>query len=451
MRITTLFIALMSSVTLLAQPKLNSPYSRFGIGDLNSQYFANAAGWGGQTAAFHDPFHLNIENPASFAFLRTTAFEAGLFSKYSNYQSRNASQGIWSGNLAYLALGFTLSSPINEVLDRKKSPWKYGMGLAITPYSLVGYDVETFDDLPDIGTVRSNFQGSGGSYRLNWSNAVRHKNTAFGVSLGWLFGKSSYESITSFTDDPTGELDTFTNIFFQDNFRDDVKMNGFVWKAGFQHDFVLQTAENDKDTPTKWITFGVSGEGKHQIKTTADQFRIRSRGQLSSGQYVDADTFLQVTDVKQHLTLPATFAIGLQYVKANKFKAGAQFGIESWSGYQNEVRPETFRNTISISGGIEYTPDYISYNRFGKRVRYRIGGYYRQDPRTVNNTNFDDIGLTMGVGLPLILPRQQTSFINAALEIGKIGTDSPIEETYFKFTLGFTLNDNTWFYKRRFE
>ncbi|MBL7828843.1 MAG: hypothetical protein JNJ57_19570, partial [Saprospiraceae bacterium] len=126
-------------------------------------------------------------------------------------------------------------------------------------------------------------------------------------------------------------------------------------------------------------------------------------------------------------------------------------GIESWSGYQNEVRPETFRNTISISGGIEYTPDYISYNRFGKRIRYRVGGYYRQDPRTVNNSNFDDIGLTLGMGLPLILPRQQTSFINAALEIGKIGTDSPIEETYFKFTLGFTLNDNTWFYKRRFE
>jgi hypothetical protein len=53
--------------------------------------------------------------------------------------------------------------------------------------------------------------------------------------------------------------------------------------------------------------------------------------------------------------------------------------------------------------------------------------------------------------LPVILPRQQTSFVNLALEIGRIGADSPIEETYFRLSAGFTLNDNTWFYKRRFE
>jgi hypothetical protein len=61
------------------------------------------------------------------------------------------------------------------------------------------------------------------------------------------------------------------------------------------------------------------------------------------------------------------------------------------------------------------------------------------------------MGVTLGIGLPVILPRQQTSFVNLALEIGKIGADSPIEETYVRFTAGFTLNDNTWFYKRRFE
>ncbi|MDO8368058.1 MAG: hypothetical protein Q7T20_14750, partial [Saprospiraceae bacterium] len=149
--------------------------------------------------------------------------------------------------------------------------------------------------------------------------------------------------------------------------------------------------------------------------------------------------------------LPATFSVGIQFVKANKFKLGAQFGLETWSGYQNEARPETFRNTISVSGGAEYIPDFSSYNKFMKRLRYRAGAYYRQDPRSVGAQDLNDIGFTLGVGLPVILPRQQTSFVNLALEIGKFGTDSPIEETYFRFTAGFTLNDNTWFYKRRFE
>jgi len=61
------------------------------------------------------------------------------------------------------------------------------------------------------------------------------------------------------------------------------------------------------------------------------------------------------------------------------------------------------------------------------------------------------MGVTFGFGFPLVLPRQQTSFVNAAFELGKIGTDSAIEESYVRLTLGFTMNDNTWFYKRRFE
>ncbi|MFM8484742.1 MAG: hypothetical protein ACKOCH_00275, partial [Bacteroidota bacterium] len=120
------------------QPRLNSPYSRYGLGDSYNQYFANQAGWGGQTAAYHDPFHLNLENPASLSFLRTTAFETGMFTKLGMYTSSTSSQNVWSGNLAYMALGFTLNSAINEVMDRTKSPWKFGMGASVAPYTLVG-------------------------------------------------------------------------------------------------------------------------------------------------------------------------------------------------------------------------------------------------------------------------------------------------------------------------
>jgi hypothetical protein len=88
MRILTLLMALFCSLAALAQqPRLNSPYSRYGLGDSYNQYFANQAGWGGQTAAYHDPFHLNLENPASLSFLRTTAFETGMFAKLGMYSS----------------------------------------------------------------------------------------------------------------------------------------------------------------------------------------------------------------------------------------------------------------------------------------------------------------------------------------------------------------------------
>jgi hypothetical protein len=441
-----LFLAVSAGTFLAAQPKFNSPYSRYGVGDLASPYFAAQAGMGGQTAAFHDPFHLNLANPASYAFLRTTALETGLFTKYSQYQTSQAKQGEWSGNMTHLALGFTLKSPINEVLDKVKSPWNYAMGVSLTPYSRIGYNIQTRDTLPNLDDVLNNFQGSGGLYRITWTSAAKYKNTAFGVNLGWMFGKTVYENTTVFLD--TGALKLPA---FQFNSRQDIAANGFVWSLGAQHDFVLKYADEERTAPERWFTLGLTGEGNHRINLTEDKFQIRSRGRTATGGYSNADTLTALTAQKRNLTLPATFALGGQYVKANKLKIGAQVGLESWSGYVNEARPATLRNTFSVAAGFEVIPDYISYNKYMKRVRYRAGAYFRQDPRSVDGNDLNDIGLTLGMGFPLILPRQQTSFINLSLEVGKLGANTPIEDTYFRMTAGFTLNDNTWFFKRRFE
>lgn len=426
-----------------AQPKQNSPYSRFGIGDPITQSFIHQTAMAGQSAAFHDPYHLNLQNPASFAFLRSTALETGLYAKYSHMSTGTATKDNWSGNLAYLALGFTLKSPINEVLDRNKTPWKYGMGFALTPYSIVGYNIESTETLPQIGEVDTKFQGTGGTYRMQWSNAVRHNNTAFGATLGWMFGKTIYDNTTVFND----------TLFstFQDNIRQDIGISGFVWNVGLQQDIPLAYAPNNKDVMTRWITLGLTAESNHKLRTVSDAYFIRSQGRLASGQYSNADTLTQETDLRRDLTLPAAITFGIQYVSLEKFRFGAQVGFESWSNYKNEARPETLRNTISISGGAEFIPDFSSYNRYAKRVRYRVGAYYRQDPRVVNGEGLNDVGLSFGFGFPIVLPRQQTSFVNTAFELGKLGGNSPIEETYFRISLGFTLNDNTWFYKRRFE
>ncbi len=449
MRLLALACLLFTTLALSAQPKQNSPYSRYGIGDLVNQYFAQQAGMAGQSAAFHDPFHLNLLNPASYAHLKTTAFETGLYAKYSHSVSSKATQNYWTGNLNYLALGFTLKSPINQVLDKVQSPWQFGMGFALTPYSLVGYNVQTRDTLINIGEVVNSFQGNGGTYRLQWSNAAKYKNTSFGATLGWMFGKTSYENTTQFLDSTAAQ----TNRNFQDNRRDDLGINGFVWNLGVQHDFVLQYAENDKTAPTQLITIGATGEGQHKLRLNGEQLVVRSRGRLTNGQYVNADTLTNNDSIHQTLTLPSTFTVGIQYIKSNKLKIGGQIGLENWSKYRNELRPlERFRNTFSASAGLEYIPDHLSYNNYSKRVRYRLGAYYRQDPRSVKTgKDVNDLGVTFGFGFPLVLPRQQTSFVNTAFEIGKLGADSPIEETYFRLTLGFTLNDNTWFYKRRFE
>jgi len=60
-------------------------------------------------------------------------------------------------------------------------------------------------------------------------------------------------------------------------------------------------------------------------------------------------------------------------------------------------------------------------------------------------------GVTFGLGFPIILPRQQTSFVNLGVEVGQNAIKNSLEQTYCKISIGFTLNDNGWFYKRRYQ
>jgi hypothetical protein len=441
----TLMCGLMA-LSLWAQPKLNSPYSRYALGDPGFRYFPSQGAMGGQYAAQQDPFHLNIQNPAGLAYLRTTALETGLYGQFSRYSTASNSNDVWSGNLAYFALGFTLRSPINELLDRDKRKWKYAMALSLTPYSNVGYRVSRTDTLPDVGEVFNDYQGRGGTYRLAWHGAARYKNTSFGGSLGWMFGRTVYETTAIFID----SLPSRAN--FQDNFSDEFGVGGLVWNLGVQHNFIISTVENDKNSPRKWLTVGLSGNSNHRLNATADVLRIRSRERNNSANpYLDADTLFASLNSKRRIVLPAAFSLGLQFVHLDKFKLGTQFGFESWANYSNEIRPESLRSTINASVGAEWIPDIISYNTYLRRVRYRAGAYFRQDPRVVLNENVNDVGLSLGFGFPLILPRQQTSFINVSLEAGRIGGGTLIAENYARLTLGFTLNDNSWFFKRRFE
>ncbi|MBN8684513.1 MAG: hypothetical protein J0L99_17820 [Chitinophagales bacterium] len=444
-RITLCLLLLGSTLSLLAQPKLNSPYSRYGFGDPVSQQLPVQTGSGGQTAAYHDPYHLNLSNPAALAHLRTTSFETGLYSKYSNYEAGNNKLDVWSGNIGYFALGFTLKSPINELLDRDKSKWHYGMGLSLTPFSHIGYNVETRDTLPQIGNIANTYQGSGGVYRLNWGSAARYKHTAFGINLGWVFGEGVYENTTFFSD-------SILLPSFQNNFLDQNRYSGFIWNAGVQHDFILKLSTLDKETPAEWITVGLNAESQHNIGIISDVLRLRSRGKTNTDQYTSADTLFSAFDLRQTMRLPAQFSVGIQYVKVDKLRLGAEFDYATWSNYENPARPQEMRNTFGVRGGIEYTPDNASYKKYLRRVRYRAGAYYRQDPRIITQgQEINDVGLTLGLGFPLILPRQQTSFVDIALELGRYGANTDIAETYGRLTVGFSLNDNSWFYKRRFE
>ena len=109
-----------------------------------------------------------------------------------------------------------------------------------------------------------------------------------------------------------------------------------------------------------------------------------------------------------------------------------------------------FDNYFFRFGG-ELIPEYASYNKYSRRMSYRLGAFYGTDPRTVNGKSLLQYGFTMGLGLPIVVPRQTPSFVDLSLEVGRFGLKDALRETYIQITAGFSLNDNTWFYKRKFN
>ena len=436
----------------LNTPKINSPYSRIGLGDFVDQEYVGSASMGGMGASFHDNYYLNIVNPASFAYLKSTAYELGLNTTYTYTKATTKNFDNWSGNLGYLAIGFPLKNPINQILDKRKpSKYDWGMGFSLTPYTIVGYNLQINNNVEGIGNHTFQYIGKGGTYKINWSNAIKYKDWAFGVNLGYFFGKISKEQYITFSE--------LGGAYFNDYFTNESNVGGFIWNAGAQYDYVYKKLnENNEMVPTgKRITFGLSGNLSNNISIKSTQFKERISYQYaqtnSSGSSIySADTLVSpATEIKNNGSLPATVNAGVCLQQDNKYKIGVQISYSAWANSLSEYTSDVLKNSMKVSVGGEFIPDYISYNNYLKRIRYRYGIFYDNDPRSLNDNQMKKYGVTFGFGFPIILPRQQTSFVNLGVEVGQNAIKNSLEQTYCKISIGFTLNDNGWFYKRRYQ
>ncbi len=436
-----LFVLLFGGVMLYGQPKFNSPYSRIGLGDLWNPNFGNLNGWGDLSAAFHDPYHINIKNPASYGHLYNTSFEVGLRAKYGSIEAGTETAENWSGNLSYMALGFPMKNPVGRVLDRDKSKVNWGMSFALVPYSNVGYVVETTEERPELGQVRYNFQGEGGTLNLLWGNGVKIGDFSVGANIGYLFGKIEQNQEVRF--------DSLA-ASYRDLLLADISHSGFIWNIGVQYDLVFKEKGEDGTLKPngKKLSFGLYGNSNLDFNTKSTIYNSRF-----NATYSDRDTISFDPSLEGSGKLPGEFAVGIIYEEANKWRLGFNYQYAAWSNYFNEAKNEDgLSDTYRISIGGEFIPDIASYNSYARRVRYRFGAFYGTDPRSDGfNEQLTQYGITIGLGLPVILPRQQQSFVNLALELGQFGSEQFLRETYAQLTLGFTLNDNSWFFKRKFN
>jgi hypothetical protein len=214
--------------------------------------------------------------------------------------------------------------------------------------------------------------------------------------------------------------------------------------------FDLGKNPNDPKAPPKQtLTVGAYGHTATDFTTTTT--RLRSR--LNTVYINVADTIQSQINVKEKGKLPMELTFGVTYRHKKKWLIGLDYSFSDWSNYENpaadfdQENPLRLTKSNRISGGFQITPDAASYNKYLKRVSYRLGGYYFDDPRL---TDLKTYALTFGAGFPIVLSRQRTSFVNFAFEVGQTNSDT-IDENFYKVSVGFSLNDNSWFFKRKFN
>ncbi len=430
-----------------AQPKDNSPITRYGIGDIYRGDFNQTGSTGGLFAAWTDYYHVNPGNPASLPYLQTTALEFGLYSRYNQFERNGSQQAVWSGNLDYLSLAFPLKSRINQILDKKETPWDYAMGFSVNPVSQVGYDVEIIQDIQGIDTVRSIFTGEGGLSQVAMATGVKYNNLSIGLQLGYVFGRIENNSQL----DLIQEVAPYSTRSFST-----INLRGFKWQAGamYRHYIDPVSEEPEKLRSRRSLTFGIYGNSPTGFATYSNRLIERVNIPYTSSSLLARDTLLLTENKKGTGSLPAKFGFGFTYMKGSHYQVGINAELNNWAKLQLTDKNDVglnYQNTLRLSIGGEWTPDVNSFRNYLRRVRYRAGMFYESDPRKINGQTFDAYALQIGFGFPVLLPRQQISFLDLSLEGGRRGVTEIQQDTYLRIRLAATLNDNSWFYKRKFE
>ncbi|HAQ36980.1 MAG TPA: hypothetical protein DCQ58_00595, partial [Saprospirales bacterium] len=287
--------------------------------------------------------------------------------------------------------------------------------------------------------------GSGSTYKFITGSGLRYKDFSVGINAGLLFGNIKYESIVKFPDDVFAYENHFTESF---------SLNGFIYTVGLQYviRFNKNAIKKDESIKPMNLVLGIYGNTQTNFKTGGNVIHagILPTDNINLG-LARLDTLFLDEQREGKGVLPANIGGGLSYHHKQKFIVGINFQKTFWSQYLNEGKllEEDLNDAISLAAGIDYVPDYASYTSFAKRMHYRAGFQYQTDSRSESGKQLSEAALSLGVGFPIIFQRK-VSNIDLSMTFGQSIGERLISESFVKFGLGLTFNDQDWLLKRRY-
>lgn len=434
------FIALLPAASF-AQSATVSPYSRYGIGDLQNQNGAQSFAMGGTGTALHNdtlspPDFLNLKNPASYVYNRVTTYEAGALNTNMFLSTEGAQHFNNNTYFGYFAIAF----PIGK---------KWGGSFGLRPLSSVGYNINTTGNIDSAGTSVGNTQntyvGNGGLNQLHIGLArqlLRFNSFDFavGANASYMFGYLNYQQNVIYP---------YNLAAYNSEVIENITMHGISGDFG-----AMLTMGKVKDSGWQAILGATMSTGSNLFAN----YSYFALNYLAGSPQTNLDT-IKDSVASGHVKLPTTFSWGVTVIKRDKngnnmLTLSLDYSFQHWSQYAVLGEAQSLNNTTQWSFGAQYIP--AKNTTFFKRMHYRIGASRTQTYLNLGTPIVDE-NLSLGVGIPVGPPfappiSNQLGILNLGFQFGTLGTtnNNLLQERYAKILVSFTF-DSKWFVKHLYQ
>jgi len=417
----TLCALLLTMVTgmAIAQNNTNSPYTRYGYGDLSDQSFGNSKAMGGIAFGLRDGAQINPLNPASYTAIDslTFLFEGGVSLQNMNVSGGGVKLNAKNSSFDYLAMQFRLHPRI-------------AMSVGLLPFSNVGYSVSDSKDENGVSQTRS-FTGDGGLHQLYGGIGVKVlKNLSLGVNASYFWGDITRTRTIIYP--ATSESHSYVQQI-------GVSVSDYKLDFGAQYTQELSKKHS--------VTIGAVFSPKHKLN---NDYAITTQASTTNSNDLDAT-----------LELPNMFGVGFTYNYDSRLTVGVDYSLQQWSkakfavaATDDATRAEfeetyAYNDRHKISVGAEYIPNLIG-RSYLSHIKYRLGAYYTTPYYKIDGKKAArEYGVTAGFGLPVPRSRSILSISGQFVRVSGQETNF-VNENIFRVSIGLTFNER-WFFKRRVE
>ena len=400
-------------LSAFAQLGTSSPYSRFGLGDLQGNAFPVYNALGGGVTALSSSNSVNPSNPASYTSFRANSFLFSTGGLHNTTQIQNSTDKQVVNNSAFSHL--TIAFPISS---------KLGASFGMLPYSNIGYTLNARDSVVNADMI---YTGDGGLSKVYFGGAYEpFKGFSLGINASYLFGGLNRRK----------KLDYDDESFFDSRSNSSINLKGYYYELGLLYKKELA---NEKE-----LSFGLTANNNSTLRAK----RTNIVETISGPYEIVKDTASNIVEWGE-VTLPNYISTGLMYRDGEKWLLIADYSMQNWADYTLLGESDDLSNSMRLSGGLQYTPEFNSVTKYYKRMQYRLGAAYSNTPLTLNDTQLKEMSVSFGFGIPV--KKSRTKY-DVSFTLGQRGTtdNSLIKEQFVKFGLSVSY-DGIWFVKRKYD